>query len=159
MHQLLYRCAHLWNVKQDRLPVALDCQGLNLIPLEYIYARSADESAGVVLASEFSACSSLLNGAMRINPFDVAKTAAAMEQALNMSEGERCVVLSSALFRPVSGQSLVGQLPDWCRSQVFFFTREGSIGAGWGSLHRGWSRSRIALLCARLGLCIDRMVD
>lgn len=64
-------------------------QGLNLIPLEYIYARSDPESAGVVLASEFSACSSLLNGAVRINPFDVAKTASAMEQAITMKEAER----------------------------------------------------------------------
>eukprot|EP00904_Undaria_pinnatifida_P011972 jgi/Undpi1/7905/HiC_scaffold_24.g10377.m1 len=64
-------------------------EGLNLIPLEYIFARGEPELAGVVLASEFSACSSLLNGAMRINPFDVAKTAAAMAQALAMSEGER----------------------------------------------------------------------
>ncbi|CAM9927476.1 unnamed protein product, partial [Sphacelaria rigidula] len=64
-------------------------QGLNLIPLEYIYARSEPESAGVVLASEFSACSCLLNGAIRINPFDVAKTAAAMDQALTMSDAER----------------------------------------------------------------------
>lgn len=64
-------------------------QGLNLIPLEYIFARGEPESPGVVLASEFSACSSLLNGAMRINPFDVAKTAGAFAQALTMSETER----------------------------------------------------------------------
>lgn len=72
-------------------------QGLNLIPLEYIYARSEPESAGVVLASEFSACSSLLNGAIRINPFDVAKTAGAMDQALTMNEAEKWVVESSVL--------------------------------------------------------------
>ncbi|CAN0441272.1 unnamed protein product, partial [Scytosiphon promiscuus] len=64
-------------------------QGLNLIPLEYIFARGEPESPGVVLASEFSACSSLLNGAMRINPFDVAKTAGAFAQALTMTESER----------------------------------------------------------------------
>lgn len=66
-------------------------KGLNLIPLEYIFARDTPEPAGVVMASEFSACSSLLNGAMRINPFDVPKTAAAMDQALTMGEGERLV--------------------------------------------------------------------
>lgn len=77
---------------------AHSCQGLNLIPLEYIFARGEPASAGVVLASEFSACSSLLNGAMRINPFDVAKTAGAFAQALTMSEGERSVTFFLGCF-------------------------------------------------------------
>ncbi|CAM9655242.1 unnamed protein product, partial [Choristocarpus tenellus] len=64
-------------------------EGLNLIPLEYIFTRNEPDRAGVVLASEFSACSSLLNGAVRINPFDVAKTAAALDQALSMEDAER----------------------------------------------------------------------
>ncbi|KAG5184819.1 trehalose 6-phosphate phosphatase [Tribonema minus] len=64
-------------------------EGLNLYPLEYIYAHSDPRPPGVVLASEFSACSSLLNGAVRINPFDVAGTAAALDQALTMEGAER----------------------------------------------------------------------
>lgn len=73
-----------------------------MIPLEYIFARDSPEPAGVVMASEFSACSSLLNGAMRINPFDVHKTAAAMDQALTMGEGERsvCVCYSTWKVEP-----------------------------------------------------------
>ncbi|CBJ31301.1 Trehalose 6-phosphate synthase, family GT20 / Trehalose 6-phosphate phosphatase [Ectocarpus siliculosus] len=78
----LFKCARVLVLTAVR-------EGLNLIPLEYIFARGEPESAGVVLASEFSACSSLLNGAMRINPFDVAKTAGAFAQALTMSEAER----------------------------------------------------------------------
>eukprot|EP00752_Nemacystus_decipiens_P011628 g10323.t1 len=78
----LFKCARVLVLTAVR-------EGLNLIPLEYIFARGEPESAGVVLASEFSACSSLLNGAMRINPFDVAKTAGAFAQALTMNEGER----------------------------------------------------------------------
>ncbi|CAM9322431.1 unnamed protein product [Pylaiella littoralis] len=78
----LFRCSRVLVLTAVR-------EGLNLIPLEYIFARGEPESAGVVLASEFSACSSLLNGAMRINPFDVAKTAGAFAQALAMSEAER----------------------------------------------------------------------
>lgn len=64
-------------------------EGLNLVPLEYIFTRRDPDMPGVVLASEFSACSSLLNGAIRINPFDVQRTAAALDQALTMDEAER----------------------------------------------------------------------
>ncbi|CAM9367247.1 unnamed protein product [Chrysoparadoxa australica] len=64
-------------------------EGLNLIPLEYTYAKNQPGAPGVVLASEFSACSSLLNGAIRINPFDVQGVAAAMELALSMDVTER----------------------------------------------------------------------
>lgn len=39
--------------------------------------------------NQFSATSSLLNGALRINPFDVARTAAALDAALRMEPGER----------------------------------------------------------------------
>eukprot|EP00605_Chrysophyceae_sp_TOSAG23-4_P000075 GSChrysophyteH1.ASY1.ANO1.77.1 assembled CDS len=44
-------------------------EGLNLQPLEYIYARKDLSHAGVVVASEFSTCSSLLSGSLRVNPF------------------------------------------------------------------------------------------
>ncbi len=63
-------------------------EGLNLLPLEYILARKVDEP-GVVLASEFSTCASVLNGAIRINPFDIQRTAAALDQALTMDFAER----------------------------------------------------------------------
>jgi trehalose 6-phosphate synthase/phosphatase len=41
-------------------------EGLNLMPLEYIYARKDLENAGVVVASEFSTVSSLLSGALKV---------------------------------------------------------------------------------------------
>ena len=41
-------------------------EGLNLMPLEYIYARQHLESAGVVVASEFSCVSTLLSGALKV---------------------------------------------------------------------------------------------
>ena len=36
------------------------------MPLEYIYARQHLESAGVVVASEFSCVSTLLSGALKV---------------------------------------------------------------------------------------------
>ena len=41
-------------------------EGLNLQPLEYIYARKDLPRAGVVIVSEFSTCSSLLNGSIKV---------------------------------------------------------------------------------------------
>mmetsp|Transcript_921 Transcript_921/g.1381 ORF Transcript_921/g.1381 Transcript_921/m.1381 type:complete len:570 (+) Transcript_921:75-1784(+) len=64
-------------------------EGLNLFPLEYIFVRSDPYPPGVVLVSEFSASSSLLNGAIRINPFDVQSTASSLDQALRMESNEK----------------------------------------------------------------------
>jgi len=64
-------------------------EGLNLMPLEYIYARKEPAEAGVVIASEFSAVCSVLNGALRVNPFDVQMTASCIDKALTMPHIER----------------------------------------------------------------------
>uniref|UniRef100_A0A7S3NPG5 CBM20 domain-containing protein n=1 Tax=Aureoumbra lagunensis TaxID=44058 RepID=A0A7S3NPG5_9STRA len=70
--------------------VLVDCsirEGLNLAPFEYIYIRQ--QNPGLVLASEFSATASLLNGALRLNPFDLVSTAAAFDVAMTLSPKER----------------------------------------------------------------------
>lgn len=64
-------------------------EGLNLGPLEYIYARKEPVEAGVVIASEFSAVCSVLNGALRVNPFDVQMTASCIDKALTMPQSEK----------------------------------------------------------------------
>ena len=46
-------------------------EGLNLCPLEYVYACTEPADPGVVIVSEFSAVSSILNGALRVNPYDI----------------------------------------------------------------------------------------
>ena len=46
-------------------------EGLNLCPLKYVYACKEPADPGVVIASEFSAVSSILNGALRVNPYDI----------------------------------------------------------------------------------------
>lgn len=64
-------------------------EGLNLMPMEYIFARKDLSNAGVVVASEFSTCSSLLNGALKINPFNIQLVADQLDKALNMDMKER----------------------------------------------------------------------
>ena len=59
-------------------------EGLNLMPMEYIYARKDMENAGVVVASEFSMCSALLNGGLKVNPFNVQAVADEIDKALHM---------------------------------------------------------------------------
>ncbi len=68
-------------------------EGLNLTPLEYIYARKNLPHAGVVVASEFSTCSSLLSGSLKVNPFYTLSVADALDKALSMSKAE-CEVRS-----------------------------------------------------------------
>lgn len=62
-------------------------EGLNLFPLEYQYCHA--NPAGVVIVSEISTCARILNGALRVNCFDVAAIADAYDQALVMSPQER----------------------------------------------------------------------
>ncbi|KAL3910240.1 MAG: hypothetical protein SGILL_007770, partial [Bacillariaceae sp.] len=63
-------------------------EGLNHWPMEFIYSKH-DSSPGVVIASEFSAVCSILNGALRVNPFDIQMTVTIMDKALSMSPDER----------------------------------------------------------------------
>jgi trehalose 6-phosphate synthase/phosphatase len=64
-------------------------EGLNLCPLEYVFARKEPADPGVVIASEFSAVSSILNGALRVNPYDVQMCVTSIDCALSMSFEER----------------------------------------------------------------------
>jgi trehalose 6-phosphate synthase/phosphatase len=64
-------------------------EGLNLFPLEYVYARKEPATPGIVIASEFSAVSAILNGALRVNPFDIKMCVTSLDYALSMSAGER----------------------------------------------------------------------
>ncbi|KAG7347721.1 trehalose-phosphatase [Nitzschia inconspicua] len=63
-------------------------EGLNHWPMEFIYSKH-DSAPGVVIASEFSAVCSILNGALRVNPFDIQMTVTIMDKALSMDLEER----------------------------------------------------------------------
>ena len=64
-------------------------EGLNHLPMEYIYAHKEPEVPGVVIASEFSAVCSILNGALRVNPYDIQMTITTIDKALSMDLQER----------------------------------------------------------------------
>ena len=46
-------------------------EGFNFLPMEYVYTKKTPAPPGVVISSEFSVVCSVLNGALRVNPYDV----------------------------------------------------------------------------------------
>ena len=63
--------------------------GLDMKPLEFVFAQKGKQSPGIVIASEFSGVFSILNGALRISPFDMKQTLTTVDRALTMSKQER----------------------------------------------------------------------
>eukprot|EP00548_Thalassiothrix_antarctica_P008912 CAMPEP_0194133568 /NCGR_PEP_ID=MMETSP0152-20130528/3683_1 /TAXON_ID=1049557 /ORGANISM="Thalassiothrix antarctica, Strain L6-D1" /LENGTH=1134 /DNA_ID=CAMNT_0038828897 /DNA_START=38 /DNA_END=3443 /DNA_ORIENTATION=+ len=78
----------LWKASDVLMATPLR-EGLNHWPMEYIYARKEPETPGVVIASEFSAVASILNGALRVNPYDIQMTITTIDKALTMDLQER----------------------------------------------------------------------
>jgi trehalose 6-phosphate synthase/phosphatase len=78
----------LWKAS-DVLMVTPIREGLNHWPMEYIYAHKEPETPGVVIASEFSAVASILNGALRVNPYDIQMVITTIDKALTMDLQER----------------------------------------------------------------------
>jgi len=63
-------------------------EGMNTYPLEAVFARR-EISPGAIVLSEFACCSRVLNGALRINPWNTEAVAAAFSDALKMGDAER----------------------------------------------------------------------
>ncbi len=63
--------------------------GMNLVAKEFVAARPDED--GVLVLSEFAGAAAELNGAMTVNPYDVAAVADAVDRALTMPAGERRV--------------------------------------------------------------------
>ena len=78
----------LW--QQARVVVSSSIrEAVNTYPLEYITSRSLNgTSAGVVVLSEFSGFSRVLNGALSVNPWNSTALQAALDQALEMPQVE-----------------------------------------------------------------------
>ena len=76
----------LWTVSDIFMSTAL-CEGLTLMPSEYLFVRRDDP--GVVILSLFSAASKALNGAIRVNPWNVAEVVEKLDLALRMSPSEK----------------------------------------------------------------------
>ena len=62
--------------------------GLDILPFEFLLSKG-DEGTGVVVTSEFSGCSRIMNGALRINPWDVDGVASELDTALSMPKSEQ----------------------------------------------------------------------
>ncbi|MFO0585784.1 MAG: bifunctional alpha,alpha-trehalose-phosphate synthase (UDP-forming)/trehalose-phosphatase [Anaeromyxobacter sp.] len=76
----LYRAAHAVLVTPLR-------DGMNLVAKEFVAARP--DGDGVLVLSEFAGAASELSEALRINPYDVERTADALVEALTMPEEAR----------------------------------------------------------------------
>lgn len=61
--------------------------GMNLVAKEFVAARN--DGDGVLVLSEFAGAAAELPGAVIVNPYNVPATAAAIERALKLPEGER----------------------------------------------------------------------
>ena len=78
----------LWKVSNVLMTTPIR-EGLNLLPLEYVYARKKPSTPGVVISSEFSVVSNVLNGALRVNPFDIQMSVTCIDKALTMTQHEK----------------------------------------------------------------------
>ena len=78
----------LWRASDILMSTAIR-EGLNHWPMEFIYAHKEPEEPGLVITSEFSAVSSILNGALRVNPYDIQATITMIDRALSMDKHER----------------------------------------------------------------------
>ena len=63
-------------------------EGVNSFPLEAVYARR-EGAPGVIILSEFSSSARVLNGALRVNPWNTEEVTDAMERACSMQPMER----------------------------------------------------------------------
>jgi len=63
--------------------------GLNLVAKEFVAAKKASGTSGVLILSEFAGAAVELHGALLTNPYDANAMTAALHQALTMGEDER----------------------------------------------------------------------
>lgn len=80
----------LW-LASDIMMVTSIREGLNLKPLEFVFTKGVNptDRPGVVILSEFSACCCVLNGAVRVNPWNITGLVNSLDHALTMSDEER----------------------------------------------------------------------
>jgi len=71
--------------------------GMNLVAKEFVASRNDED--GVLLLSEFAGASAELPDAVSVNPYDVAGSAQAIHEALNLSRDERRARMKSMRAR------------------------------------------------------------
>lgn len=79
----------LWRRANVMIETSLK-DGLNLMPFEYVACHeNGEDPTRVTIVSEFSGCSRVLQGAIRVNPWNAEALVAAMYKALTMKSEER----------------------------------------------------------------------
>lgn len=63
--------------------------GLNLMPFEFVAAHYDQDTSATLIVSEFSGCSRVLLGSLRINPWNNTELATTFDRALSMAEDEK----------------------------------------------------------------------
>lgn len=107
----------LWLASEVFMSVPIR-EGLNLLPLEYVFSRKSPRSPGVTITSEFSAVCSILNGALRVNPFDIQASSTSIDTALAMpleqkiSRRERDIQFVSSSSSGLWTRRVLGDLAD-----------------------------------------------
>ena len=100
----LYRAA-------DAMLVTPVRDGMNLVAKEFVAARS--DGGGVLVLSEFAGAAAELGEAVRVNPYDVARTAEAFHAALMMNEEER-----RARMRALRQRVLAHDVHRWAKTYL-----------------------------------------
>ncbi|PLB39083.1 glycosyltransferase family 20 protein [Aspergillus candidus] len=98
----------------DACIVSSTRDGMNLVSFEYIATQQARK--GVLILSEFAGAAQSLNGSLIVNPWNTEELAAAYQEAVSMSDGERAAKFGK-LYKYISkytsafwGQSFVDEL-------------------------------------------------
>ncbi|HOA74209.1 MAG TPA: bifunctional alpha,alpha-trehalose-phosphate synthase (UDP-forming)/trehalose-phosphatase [Phycisphaerae bacterium] len=108
----LYRAADVMTVTPLR-------DGLNLVAKEFCASRTDED--GVLILSEFAGAAAELGEALRVNPYDLDKMAAAFKQALQMAPDER-----KRRMRAMRERIFERDVHDWCRSFLHALEQVGS---------------------------------
>ncbi len=85
--------------------------GLNLVAKEYAAARK--EQGGVLVLSEFTGASVLLNGAILTNPYSHRRMDEAIEEAISMDESEQLIRMKN-MYKAVEAYTV----NDWADEQI-----------------------------------------
>jgi len=63
--------------------------GMNLNPFEYYVIQQASARTGIVIVSDFSGCATLLQGAIKVNPWNTEQVVEALKRAAALPKPER----------------------------------------------------------------------
>jgi trehalose 6-phosphate synthase/phosphatase len=124
--------------------------GMNLVAKEFVASRT--DGDGVLVLSEFAGAAAELSEAVRVNPYDIERTAEAFHRALSMPEEERRTRM--AILR----ERVVGHdVHHWART--FVAQLENAAAAGSSMRPSPLPALRAAIERARQARCLFALLD